>query len=228
MDLEKCSAYGIDVVRRASGGGAVVHAGGITYSIAVPSSSLGKANLHEQRDLLYQKVTKLITSSLGSLEVRAVVRNKTDIIVKNRKISGSSSSFKLVPGTRDRVWVMHGEIFYDLDIGMLAAVYKKDEAEMSRFVTLKELVNVSLNEAYETFRAGFLGYKKSDVKDFTPAELADAAEIGKGIIEMLVEESRTYKSLGPCLTNWVDKVNNNKGNKNKSLTSASSGSQAGP
>ena len=77
LDVEGCEREGIEIVRRPTGGKAILHAiGDITYSVVAP---VEEAPL--SRDVLgsYAGVNEALVSGLGMLGIRAVVRDPAPI-----------------------------------------------------------------------------------------------------------------------------------------------------
>ena len=114
VDLEFCRRRGIELVRRLTGGGAVVHSRDeLTYSLAV-----GEGDLMIPRDVQesYGRICVPIVSSLRRLGVDASFRPVNDIEVSGRKISGSAQT------RRFGAVLQHGTILLDLDYTLLSAL----------------------------------------------------------------------------------------------------------
>lgn len=221
IDVAQCNSYGLDIVRRFSGGGAVIHGYGLTYSIAVPvtmfplkeieaaSTSL-EMKVLRMTVILHKAVTNLIVSSLKSLGVKALVEHGTDIIVGDRKISGSAVYHD--PSNSDDInkigaWLMHGEIFYDLVPEMWRAVYRLSEKKLaSSMISVKAIdASLTLDGVCEAFTSNFLWNKDPVQRDFSKSEIKSAEKIAERIRERLFEEGRTYISRGACPANWRKK-----------------------
>ncbi len=112
-DLEACKAYGVDVVRRPTGGGAVYHdsEGEITYSVTVDKQTLGTSDPL----LIYHKLCNGIIKALGKLGAQANFDSGTptrcpNILIADKKVSGSAQL------RRRGVILQHGTILMDLDL----------------------------------------------------------------------------------------------------------------
>lgn len=80
---ELLETYGVDIVRRATGGRAVYHNNEITYSVIIPNScSLFFMNFHQ----LYAAIARAILRGLQNLGINAdIKRNKYTVKRKNNK-----------------------------------------------------------------------------------------------------------------------------------------------
>lgn len=106
VNLETCRELGIDCIRRWTGDGAVYHdhLGEITYSVIAPANMFPK-NIIES----YRLICGWLVKALGSLGIEAEFRPVNDILVGNRKISGSAQT------RRGGVLLQHGTLLYDLE-----------------------------------------------------------------------------------------------------------------
>jgi lipoate-protein ligase A len=111
--LENCKRFGVDVVRRISGGGTVYHdfEGEVTYSVVAKVSDLGSADVTS----VYTKIYGAIYDALRLLGVPADyssgdAKNCPNLAVDGKKISGSSQII-----TR-RVVLQHGTLLRSVDI----------------------------------------------------------------------------------------------------------------
>lgn len=135
VQLENCRRYGVDVVRRITGGGTVYHdsEGEITYSVV-----LGREN-PDAMDMtaVYSKVYSCITEALKILGITADfsqgdARNCPNLTVKGKKISGSAQSHK------SGVVLQHGTILLDVDLEKMFTLLRVQWAK-----TCMDVVNVA-------------------------------------------------------------------------------------
>lgn len=113
VELDNCRKYGVDVVRRVSGGGAVFHDSGneITYSVVAGKEDLGAQDLIT----IYGKIYGGLTEALETLGLEADFdrgnsKNCPNLMIKGRKISGSAQSHK------KGVVLQHGTLLMDVDL----------------------------------------------------------------------------------------------------------------
>lgn len=104
-----CQRYGLDVVRRQTGGGAVYHdLGNINFSFLVPDSERGPLD--------FARFLRPIQEVLHNLGVKAELSSRNDLTVAGRKISGSAQ-------LRNKRGILHhGTLLFSLDLDMLGAV----------------------------------------------------------------------------------------------------------
>jgi lipoate-protein ligase A len=124
IDLEFCKARGLDVVRRLSGGGSVVHAaGGLTYSFCAGTDHpLVTGDVLES----YAAICRPIVSALGKLGACATFRPINDIEIEGKKVSGSAQM------RRFGAVLQHGTLLLDLDFSLLRALNVHPEKLESR------------------------------------------------------------------------------------------------
>lgn len=119
VDCDYCRAHNIDVVRRASGGGAVYHdAGNLNYAIICDG---GERPL--DRDY-----TEPIVWALRRLGVDAVAGSRGEIKVGDAKVSGSASMVR-----KGRV-LFHGTLLFDSDLDALDAALRGDDSRRGKGV----------------------------------------------------------------------------------------------
>jgi lipoate-protein ligase A len=135
VNLENCEKYGVDVVRRITGGGAVYHDAQdeITYSVIVGREDLGA----EDVKAAYNKICNGLTNALDLLGVKADFnpgdpKNCPNITVNGRKISGSAQSFK------GSVVLQHGTLLLSVDLEKMFTYLRVPWAK-----TCMEIVNVA-------------------------------------------------------------------------------------
>ena len=159
VNLETCSALGVDVIRRITGGGAVFHDydGEITYSLVAPES-----DPKMPRDILasYQVICGAIVEGLKTLGVDAEFKPVNDITAGGKKISGNAQT------RRHGVVLQHGTVLVDSDIRTMFQVLRVSDAKISdkmiqaveeRVTNVRRYLGreVAFKEARDALVAGF-------------------------------------------------------------------------
>ncbi|NJD77351.1 MAG: lipoate--protein ligase family protein [Candidatus Methanoperedens sp.] len=113
VNLEVCRELGVDCIRRWTGGGAVYHDSGgeLTYSVIAPAGVFPK-NIIES----YRLICGWIIRGLEILGIEAEFRPVNDILVKDKKISGSAQT------RRGGILLQHGTLLYGLDLKTMFSV----------------------------------------------------------------------------------------------------------
>ena len=97
VDVKKCKQIGIDVVRRITGGGAVLHESELTYSFITktyPKSIMESYNL----------ICDPVVMCINKLGFNAKFAPLNDIVVNNKKVSGNAQT------RRKNTLLQHGTI----------------------------------------------------------------------------------------------------------------------
>lgn len=138
VQLDKCKKYGVDVVRRITGGGTVYHdtEGEITYSVVANKKDLKAENIN----VVYAKFYDGIAESLKILGINADFNEgnaKTcpNLTVNSKKISGSAQSHK------KGVVLQHGTLLVDVDLEEMFTFLRVPWAK-----TCIEVINVAKNK----------------------------------------------------------------------------------
>ncbi|MEM3731582.1 MAG: biotin/lipoate A/B protein ligase family protein [Candidatus Bathyarchaeia archaeon] len=163
VHLDNCRKYGVDVVRRITGGGTVYHdfEGEITYSVIANKKDLGAGDIIE----VYAKIYGGIIEALRTLGLKADFDRGNEkacpnLMVRGKKISGSAQSHKR------GVVLQHGTILLDVDLEkmftFIRVPWAKTRVEVvcvaeGKITSLtKELgKKVSMKEAEEALVEGF-------------------------------------------------------------------------
>jgi lipoate-protein ligase A len=111
VDVIKCSSMGVDVVRRITGGGAVLHEFELTYTLITKKYP---ANILESYELICEPVV-LCLNRLG-YSAKYVPLN--DIVVDNKKVSGNAQTRK------NNTLLQHGTILLAVDIERMFSMLK--------------------------------------------------------------------------------------------------------
>jgi lipoate-protein ligase A len=171
VDLEACARYGVDVVRRISGGGAVFHDQEITYSLIMPRAHpLAGTAIRES----YRSLCSGIVAGLSRLGIDAVFVPINDILAEGRKVSGNAQT------RRQGCVLQHGTVLLDLNPELMFELLKVPQEKMkgklikdikARVSGLCTLLgrNVSFDEGINALAEGF---KEQLHLDFTSLETA--------------------------------------------------------
>jgi lipoate-protein ligase A len=110
VDLGACKRLGVDVVRRITGGGAVLHRTELTYSIIVPQ-------YHPLAGTSPQDSYRIICAGIiGGLELLGVPSQFTginDIVTGGRKVSGNAQTRRM------GCVLQHGTVLLDTDVDLM-------------------------------------------------------------------------------------------------------------
>jgi lipoate-protein ligase A len=113
VNLANCKKFGIDVVRRISGGGTVYHdaESEVTYSVVAKISDIGAKDITEA----YSRVYAAISEALRMLGIQTDyspgdIKNCPNLTVNGRKISGSAQANK------SGVVLQHGTLLLDVNL----------------------------------------------------------------------------------------------------------------
>lgn len=150
VDLNYCREQGIDVIRRASGGGAIyTDSNCLEYTIVVDQQySMIPPDLEGS----FKAICTGIVIALKKLGIKAVYKPINDVVIRGRKISGSAQK-------RRRVLLQHGTLLVDADFRSMSRALKIGSALtlMKKLTTVKrEAPRVySFGEIKEALKTGF-------------------------------------------------------------------------
>jgi lipoate-protein ligase A len=183
VDLDACKRFGFDVVRRISGGGAVLHRSELTYSIIM---KLDHPLAGKTPDESYRILCEGLVGGLALLGIEGVFSGINDILAGGKKISGNAQT------RRRGCLLQHGTILLDNDVDVMFDVLKVPAEKIKgklinevkeRVCSLHALLGRVLlfEEAVTAFARGFeerldLVYEKGEV---LTAEEKRARELGE-------------------------------------------------
>ncbi|HID60241.1 MAG TPA: lipoate--protein ligase family protein [Hadesarchaea archaeon] len=157
VDLEVAKRYGVDIVRRITGGGAVFHDhdGELTYSVVCRQSDLPSDIIES-----YKLICGGLVRGFERLSLRAEFKPVNDVLVNGKKISGNAQT---------RRWgsvLQHGTVLIAPDVRQMFELLKVSPEKISdkfiasvfeRVTTVeRELGSMpSFEEVYEAMSCGF-------------------------------------------------------------------------
>jgi lipoate-protein ligase A len=165
VDLGAARAWGLDVVRRETGGGAILHnESEVTYAVVLPLDHPGlPRDIAGSFALLSAGVVDALRMLGLPAQIESVVDDKqketlcyvrkqgTNVVVDGRKISGGAQR-------RDgRAVLQHGTIIVDRDDARMSTLFRTPLPEIASRVTSlhEEGVSVSREKLIEALVAGF-------------------------------------------------------------------------
>ena len=158
IDSELLKKYKIDVVRRLTGGRALLHDDEITYSYICPVNLIQNGeNVTES----YKKISEILIKCMSNLGIELnfggvkkfrghvdycmLVSTGADLCYKGKKLIGSAQFRK------NGYILQHGSILYDYDKKLLERIFK-EEVDTSSIISVKEInPDISKNDIINCF-----------------------------------------------------------------------------
>lgn len=157
VDLDVCKKFGIDYVRRMTGGGAVFHDKELTYSIVIPEvhSQIPK-NIMES----YGRICRALIKGLKQLGIESRYVPINDIVTDGKKISGNAQTRKA------KTVLQHGTILMDVDVEKMFSLLKVPNEKIrdklisdvkQRVTSVKHILgqDISFANVAEAMKIGF-------------------------------------------------------------------------
>lgn len=179
VDLEAADRYGITVVRRISGGGAMFMEAGncITFSLVVPASLVDGMTFEES----YAFLNQWVLGALADVGVEAFVSGLNDIASPAGKLAGSAQK-RMVGGAV----LHHVTMSYDIDADKMLQVLRIGREKLSdkgttsankRVDPVRSQTHLPREDVIAAFAAHFRQRYTTVDGDLRPDELARAAEL---------------------------------------------------
>jgi lipoate-protein ligase A len=176
VDPEGAAKHGFDVVRRISGGGAMLMAAGqiITYSLYVPASLVQGLTFADS----YAFLDDWVLQALRSVGIDATYQPLNDIASPTGKIGGAAQKRLANGGV-----LHHATISYDIDGQVMTEVLRIGKEKLSdkgttsaakRVDPLRTQTGLSRAEIIESFKATFRSLTDAEDGAVTAGEYADA------------------------------------------------------
>ena len=164
--VRKCEKSGIDIVRRPTGGRAILHQSEITYSVSAAYDDFPSPSTLRE---IYKTLGLWQVRSLASLGIEASMSGKNDgkndyskndscfltstpyeVAVQGKKICGSAQK----RGKQN--FLQHGSLLIDVDADLFLSLYSDDLQVNESFTYLrKENISASKNEIIEVMSENF-------------------------------------------------------------------------
>jgi lipoate-protein ligase A len=185
IDIQACERFGVDYVRRITGGGAVFHEKELTYSIVVAEShpAIPKNILKS-----YGKICGAVMKGLLQLGIESEYAPINDIVTGGRKISGNAQTRKF------ETVLQHGTVLMDVDVDTMFSLLKvpnekiKDKliADVKQRVTsMKHILGKEIG-FQEVARAMKIGFEEEFNVELIEGTLSNEE---RGLAKQFEEES---------------------------------------
>ena len=176
VDPEGASKHGFEVVRRISGGGAMLMAAGqiITYSLYVPASLVAGMTFADS----YAFLDDWVLQALRSLGIDAVYQPLNDIASPTGKIGGAAQKRLANGGV-----LHHATLSYDIDGQVMTEVLRIGREKLSdkgtasaakRVDPLRSQTGLERSEIIERFKDTFRSLTDAETGSISADEYADA------------------------------------------------------
>ena len=191
INLDECKKHNIGIVRRMTGGRAVLHDKvDFTYSVIVPIRIFGYSI-----ENAYKEICSCIINALQDMGIKAALENKNDIMVEGKKISGNASK------AMDKgIYLQHGTLIYDLDFEVMPKVLNIAPEQVRENVTsLLQHGNPSQEQSYEALKNNFVENKDVKAESLSKYELMRAEDLSASRYSTIMPPAGTLlKNKGAC------------------------------
>jgi len=191
INLEACKNHNVQIVRRMTGGRAVFHdKADFTYSIAAPIRFF-KYRIENA----YREICSCIINALNDFGIKAVLENKNDILVDNKKISGNAARLM------DKgIYLQHGTLIYDIDHEVMPKILNiSSDLINDRATSILQNKKMSQKEVYNALKNNFIANKHFKVGELSNYEIMRAKDLAKTRYSTIMLPSGTLiRNKGAC------------------------------
>jgi len=213
VDLDACAGHGVDVVRRPTGGRAILHDAELTYSVALPASVLG-----EEVGVLpsYHRISRALQAGLAALGVATTMAPPSaapttvehgpacfdrpsahEILLQGRKLVGSAQV------RRGSAVLQHGSVLIEARTARLVLCLRGAAADKARLdAAVIGLAEVGVSELGAVRAALVKGFER----EFGAAIASGRLSAGER------EQAARLASLKYGLAEWTERPVMNAGN----------------
>lgn len=192
-DLAQLASRGVEVVRRPTGGRALLHDREVTYSVTAPVEGAGT---HRES---YARINRVLQAGLRTLGVDAVIAgaaggsralppsltpcfdhpSEGELVHAGRKLAGSAQ------WRRDGALLQHGSILIDGDQSLVASALRTPEPPPPAPATLREALGRE-PALEEVARALFAAVRALEDPDASPLD------VDAGLLSLVAERRERY------------------------------------
>lgn len=190
VNLSLCKKNKVDIVRRITGGRAVFHdKRDFTYSVIAPISAFG--NIRNA----YSEICLWIINTLADLSIKSELKNKNDVMVDGKKISGNAA--KLI---NNDIYLQHGTLVYGIDFELMPKILKiSEKTARGKIASILQFNKSPQEKVYEALRNNFIKDKNIEIEELSKEELKAAKELAKAKYGSIkAGKDVLLKSKGAC------------------------------
>jgi lipoyl(octanoyl) transferase len=171
INIEECKKQNIDIIRRPTGGKAVLHKDELTYSVIIDTTSKLIPQHHKDNIIeSYKIISKGILNALTSLNITAKMKDtkpvKTDTAICFNEPSWYEilhNNKKLVGSAQRRInnkILQHGSILIDVNIPEMCNLFNTDQQKaikqtQERITTIDNISPKTFKEIADAMKLGF-------------------------------------------------------------------------
>lgn len=174
---------GIDVVRRPTGGRAVLHKDDLTYAFIAPDISLSGGFLNTGVTESYKQICQGLIAAFSELGIESELgatgvsyRHLQDCFMATTNSDLHHNGVKLIGSAQVRRKggvLQHGSVPLSQEHGLMAQLLSEESKEHPRHVNLFELIESEV-DTHELERAFTAGFEKAFDAQFEKSELTEA------------------------------------------------------
>lgn len=190
INLGLCKKNNIDVVRRITGGRAVFHNKmDFTYSMIAPISVFG--NIKNA----YAEICSWIINALKDLGIKSELKNKNDLMVGGKKISGNAA--KLI---NNKIYLQHGTLVYGIDFNTMPRILNiSEETAKKKIASILQFKKINQGNVYEALKNNFIKDKNIKIEKLSKEELAHAKQLAETKYNSIkLPKNIVQKNKGAC------------------------------